>query len=222
MHSLEEMRQVNQQMVEMKHRNMLQTWAIAIGGVVVLVVCVMLYFIHRKNRVLRRANKVLYEKTQENLRHDTPQEQELAVSTSAAQQEVSADFVHKYQNSTLDEDTKKVLMAKILEVMRTSPEIYATDFSANRLSELVGESYKHLSQVINEYHGDNFNALLNEYRIREACRRINADPYTNLTIEAIANSVGFNSRNGFRNAFKKFTGLNPSEYIRIAREGDKA
>ena len=38
----------------------------------------------------------------------------------------------------------------------------------------------------------------------------------NLTIEAIASGTGFKSRTTFVNAFKRETGLKPSEYLRMA------
>lgn len=45
-----------------------------------------------------------------------------------------------------------------------------------------------------------------------------ADKMRNYTVEAIAGMVGYRSRNSFTAAFKRITGLYPSEYIRIARE----
>lgn len=44
--------------------------------------------------------------------------------------------------------------------------------------------------------------------------------YGNLTIEAISQGVGFKLRASFISAFKKFTGLTPSQFLKIAdREG---
>jgi AraC-like DNA-binding protein len=93
------------------------------------------------------------------------------------------------------------------------------DFSAIKLAELTESKYNYVSQVINENFGCNFNAVLNEYRIKEACNRMNdISNYGNYTIEAIANSVGYSSTNSFRAAFRKSTGLSPSEYQKIARD----
>jgi AraC-like DNA-binding protein len=59
--------------------------------------------------------------------------------------------------------------------------------------------------------------LLNEYRIKEACRRLNdTEHYGNITINGIASSVGFKTRTNFIAYFKRFTGLTPSEYLKIA------
>ena len=125
----------------------------------------------------------------------------------------------KYRTNSLDDDAKDKLYEEIISVMENSDEIFSSEFSAQRLAALVGEKYNYVSQVINERYGANFNTLLNEYRIQEACKRIN-DPrkYGNYTMEAIANSVGFRSRTSFTQAFKKYTGLTPSEYQRIANE----
>jgi YesN/AraC family two-component response regulator len=72
------------------------------------------------------------------------------------------------------------------------------DFSAIKLAELTESKYNYVSQVINENFGCNFNAVLNEYRIKEACNRMNdISNYGNYTIEAIANSVGYSSTKFF-------------------------
>ncbi len=123
----------------------------------------------------------------------------------------------KYEHSTLEEENKQRLLNKILDVMYNNEEIYSHEFSLQRLSELVGAPYKHVSQVINEIYKINFNNMLNEFRVREACRRLAEDEnYTNYTIEAIAESIGFKSRSNFISTFKKLTGITPSEYKRIA------
>lgn len=43
------------------------------------------------------------------------------------------------------------------------------------------------------------------------------DNYGNLTLEAIASSVGYNSRTAFSRTFKQITGLTPTEFIKIAK-----
>lgn len=126
----------------------------------------------------------------------------------------------KYRKSLLDDAVKKDIMRKILDVMEDSDEIYQQGFKADTLSRLTGINYKYISQVINETCGCNFNVFLNEYRVKRACRLINStEEGAMYTIEGLANKVGFKSRNAFAAAFKKFTGLNPSEYLKIASQG---
>ncbi len=128
----------------------------------------------------------------------------------------------KYRNSLLDEDLKNAIMGKILKVIEDTDEIYNPGFKAERLAELTGIKYKQISQVINEKTGCNFNVFLNEFRVKQACRIINTTEDASVfSIEGLANRVGFKSRNAFATAFKKFTGLNPSEYLKIARSDRK-
>ena len=113
------------------------------------------------------------------------------------------------------DDDKQQLLKRIENVIETSDEIYSPDFSVERLAVLTDSKYKYVSQVINEYYDQNFNNFINQYRIKEACKRIdNHGQYANMTIEAIANSVGFRSRSAFFTSFKRITGLTPSEYLR--------
>lgn len=123
----------------------------------------------------------------------------------------------KYRNSTLGETTKLDILTKVQEIMEDSSDVYAPDFSLDRLAVLVNSKTKYVSQVINEFYKKNFNSFLGEYRIREACRRMSDTArYGNYTIEAIAVSVGFKSRSAFFTVFKKITGITPSEYLKIA------
>ena len=128
-------------------------------------------------------------------------------------------IIIKYQSSSLQSYEKEELIEKILNIMQNVEEICSSSFSSDRLSELVGSNNRYVSQVINEKFECNFNALLNRYRINEACRRLsNDDEYACYTTEAISESVGFKSRTTFINSFKKIIGLTPSQYQKIARK----
>lgn len=125
----------------------------------------------------------------------------------------------RYRTSGLSEEDKEILLNKIINIMQTSEEIYSPDFKADRLVELVGSNNRYVSQIINEKLNCNFTTLLGEYRVKEICKRMNkVDEYGNLTINAIASSVGFRSHSGFFSMFKKVTGLSPAQYQKLARE----
>ena len=93
------------------------------------------------------------------------------------------------------------------------------DFSLQQLADQVGSNYKYVSQVLNECYGKSFKQVLNEQRVREACRMFNdTELYGNLTIEAIAANLGFNSRSNFTVTFKRITGISPSDFMKMAKE----
>lgn len=201
MRFLGEMKKMDEQMKESRQRQHIQQIILCAVLGLLAVIIVFSFIVWRKNRKLRSSNEALYQKTQEILRDDKGSEQ------------------RKSGKSQLDETKKSQLYDRILQFMETSDEIYSTSFTGSRLAQLLGTSYQYISQVVNERYHDNFSAFLNEYRIREACRRMNDEAhYGGLTLEAICNSVGFKSRTTFGSAFKRFTGLTPSEYLHIAKE----
>lgn len=97
-------------------------------------------------------------------------------------------------------------------------EFCSYDFSLDKLAELVGSNSKYVSPVINDTFNKNFSIFVNEYRINLACMRL-ADfaAYGNYTIRAIAESVGSTSYSTFNSVFRKFTGITPSIYQKMAR-----
>ena len=66
----------------------------------------------------------------------------------------------------------------------------------------------------------NFSSYITEYRVKEARRMLTDKSYHNLKIESIAGDAGFNSVSAFNNAFKKFTGLTPSYYLKSVIDQD--
>lgn len=169
----------------------------------VLVVLAFLYLLWRKYKQEQEKNRKLYEN---NLAL-------LAAEDERRQQIIEAEQ-NKYQSHQMEESEQSDLLHRIFYILETSEEVYQDTFSLDRLTELVdGTSRNYVSQVLNEHYNRSFPTVLNEYRIREACRRINdPDHYGTLSNEGIARSVGFNSYPNFVTNFKKFTGLTPSAY----------
>ena len=176
-------------------------WSIA---ALVLVVLTFLYLLWRKYKQEQEKNRKLYEN---NLAL-------LAAEDERRQQIIEQQQAPKYQSHQVAEGEQSDLLHRILYVMETSEEIYDNDFSLERLTELVDATSKnYISQVLNGHYHQSFPNIVNEYRIREACRRINApEQYGHLTVEGIAQSVGFGSYPNFVTNFKRFTGLTPSAY----------
>lgn len=86
------------------------------------------------------------------------------------------------------------------------------DLTIEMLAEQMGVSKNSLSQIINNQLGMNFFELINTYRVKEAQELILNSTFQNYTIDAIARESGFKSRTSFYEAFKKQTGMTPTEF----------
>ena len=74
--------------------------------------------------------------------------------------------------------------------------------------------------MINDAYDKNFKTLLNEHRIREACRRMaDQEHYVHLTLQAIYEDLGWTSAAGFIQSFRKVNGMTPSMYQKLLRKG---
>jgi AraC-like DNA-binding protein len=118
----------------------------------------------------------------------------------------------KYQKSSLTEEQKDEILNKIKHEMEVN--LYFTNnlSSLTGLAKQINKPSHHLSQVINERLNKNFFELLASYRIEYAEKLIKEDKNSNLTIEVLAEMVGYNSKSSFNTAFKKHTSTTPSEY----------
>ena len=187
-------------------------------GVVILlsITLPLLWFLYKQNKKLRASNLALYRRQQEAIR------QEDANMQARYAEEKSASAAVK-RPQILAQDEVSEVKARILNVLDHDKAVFNPEFSLDKLVELTGTKPRVLSSVINEAFDRNFYSLINEYRIREACRRLaDVEQYGHLTIEAISQSVGYKSRTSLVNAFKKETGLTPSEYQKIAvRQANK-
>lgn len=71
-----------------------------------------------------------------------------------------------------------------------------------------------LSALINQECNVHFNDLINRYRIDYALELIHEGCFNVLNVNGLSTQSGFNNRNTFSAAFKKFTGYTPSEYVK--------
>jgi AraC-like DNA-binding protein len=71
---------------------------------------------------------------------------------------------------------------------------------------------RELSILINRHIGQHFFDFINKYRIDKAIEIIEKSSTNEFTIQQILFDVGFNSKSSFNTAFKKHTGLTPTQY----------
>ncbi len=118
----------------------------------------------------------------------------------------------KYQKSSLSEEDKEMILFKIRKEMEKNNYFTNNLASLSGLSKQLKESSHHVSQVINEKLNKNFFELLAYYRVEYAKKLIGEDKNGKLTIEELAEKVGYNSKSSFNNSFKKYTSKTPSEF----------
>ena len=81
----------------------------------------------------------------------------------------------------------------------------------NDVAQDLKISNNYLSQIISSKN-TNFNDFLNFVRIEKVKVMLNEIEYSNYTITSIGLEAGFNSNASFYRAFKKHTGISPSNY----------
>lgn len=175
---------------------------LVIGLIVVLLVAVVIMsvILIRRNRSLIAAYQVLVEKNREDIRRNK-------------------ENTRTNEGEHLPEEQHRQLLEAIEKVMDADEMICNPDFDLAALCTQVDSNAKYVSWVINDHYRLNFKALLNKYRIQLASKRLaDEENYGNLTIQAIAESVGYKSQTNFIQTFKSIVGMTPSTYQKIAKQ----
>jgi AraC-like DNA-binding protein len=90
----------------------------------------------------------------------------------------------------------------------------ASGYKIKDLSQELNIPIYLISSFINQEYGKNFNGLINDYRVDYVSTLLQESPDSQyFTLEAIAKSAGFNSRNTFISAVKKKYGKTPSAHF---------
>lgn len=117
---------------------------------------------------------------------------------------------HKYSNRKISGEQANSFVIK-LEQLMDFEELYKNpNLKLSDLALKMNMSAHQLSQLLNDNLGKSFSTYINEYRIYEACEKIDSGSY--LKIEEIGYEVGFNSKSTFFSTFKKIKNTTPLLY----------
>lgn len=243
-----ENRQNNAIIGGLTQRNYWLTVSICIFVIFSITVIVLYFKLHRRTRHLLESQKLLVNKSedlmrqndnaqqlrkryleaveQESQKHSEKKPEKAITATDVTTKEPEAEGDNHGDaagNSGLSDEQSTRLLEKVNSVLEDVNVISRDDFSLAMLAKMVESNTKYVSMVINETYGKNFKTYLNEYRIREACRRLaDEETYGNMTIQAIYEQLGYKTATSFVNAFRKINGMTPSQYQKLAKEGKKA
>lgn len=121
----------------------------------------------------------------------------------------------KYKSSPLAERDAKLILKKMDQFMQINQPFLDPSITVKQLADKLTISDRVLSQIINEYMKQNFYDFINNYRINFAKNLLNNPVDDKMTVLEILYEAGFNSKSAFNVAFKKETGLTPSQFRRI-------
>jgi AraC-like DNA-binding protein len=120
----------------------------------------------------------------------------------------------KYRNSGLTPEAARSLLQNLQMLMREERAYHDSEISLDKLALRLNASKHHVSQVINEQLGATFFDYINQLRIEEAKTLLAETTRSDFHVIEIAYAVGFNNKVSFNAAFKKATGMTPTEYRR--------
>jgi len=118
----------------------------------------------------------------------------------------------KYEKVLLSEARKKDYSNKLLSYMETEKPYLDPSLSLQELANNLSISSYHLSQLLNTVIKQNFFNFINSYRIEESKAVLSRDFPNKKTILEILYQTGFNSKSVFNTAFKRYTGMTPTQF----------
>jgi AraC-like DNA-binding protein/uncharacterized membrane protein len=125
--------------------------------------------------------------------------------------ELLSGSVRKYEKSSLTMEEAELDIKRIDRLMKHDRPFLEPELSLPDLAELLRMPRNRLSQLLNEFLGQNFFDFINAYRVEEA-KRLLQGASASVSILDITYDAGFNSKATFNAAFKKSMGMTPSEF----------
>ncbi len=181
-------------------RNSINWIEIMLATLLILSICVALYFYIQHRRHSNKSTRG----------HDD------SAQTDANQPVYAAENDHqkKYRTTRLSDKECRALHKKLEELMKTQKPYINADLKIADLAVPLSTSAHTLSFLFNQYLKKNYYDYINEYRVAEFKQMVSAGDTSRYTLTAMSERCGFSSRASFFRHFKKFTGITPSEYIK--------
>lgn len=124
----------------------------------------------------------------------------------------------RYANKRLSEPDRASFLDALKRCMEVDQVYRNGDLTLDQLAALLAMTPHELSQLINDACGVNLQEYLNRYRVDALKVALLAPEQASTSILDLALACGFNSKTTLNRAFKKQTGLTPSEIRRGGAE----
>jgi AraC-like DNA-binding protein len=110
----------------------------------------------------------------------------------------------------LDDEVRANLFESVRSIVEEQALYRNSELTLTKLAEATGLGTHHLSEVLNQHAGQNFNQFINAYRVEEVCQALDQEETGSVLDLAI--DAGFSSKSTFNTIFKKMTGVTPTQY----------
>jgi len=125
----------------------------------------------------------------------------------------------KYIRSGLSSNAERIYAEKLLKLIDDKKIYLNSELKISDLAHEMEISVHHLSQIINSHFNQSFSDFINSFRIKQAIEIMRNNERKSDTIIGIAYSSGFNNKVSFNNSFRKFTGVSPSLFRKLVKDG---
>ncbi len=166
----------------------------------------------RENRAVLEPNIIFGQKTDNNDTGNDEDDRSKKAYIGMDTEILKPDYFKKYSGSSLTISQKVMLLSKLKNLMQTEKIFIDHKLSIEDVALKSESNTKYISQIINETYNKNFYNFINSYRIEEAKKLLVSEGNEKYSILGIAQSVGFVSKSTFNVAFKRYTGLTPTEF----------
>jgi AraC-like DNA-binding protein len=116
----------------------------------------------------------------------------------------------------LSNSLQQEYISQLKEYMKTNRPHLDPDLTLMDLAEKTSIPYRALSEVINNGLKQNYYDFINGYRIRESQKLLTEKSSKFTTVLEVLYEVGYNSKSSFNAAFKKHTGMTPTEFKKLS------
>ena len=140
---------------------------------------------------------------------------EASVAMTGALYSLLSVFMHYYDR---EDQGKEIQMLYVEQAQKYIETNYSYPITIEDVAAYVGISRSHLFRSFQMHTGKSPKEYLSEHRMKQACRLLKE---TQLSVSAIAYSVGFENNLYFSKAFKKYRKQSPSVYRRLPEDFER-
>jgi len=177
-------------------------WKFFLGGALILLLVITTISISTIKRKSLK-NKRLYEETIARIKEEKESEKS------------KANKIEKHANGTasISEEKERILLGK-LNKFENSEKFTSKNITLPYLASQLDTNTSYLSEIIKTHKNKNFNTYINELKIKFIINKIQTDStYHKYKTTTLADECGL-PYSSFTSAFKSFTGISPSEFLK--------